>query len=56
MIKFFFLLPILMSAIWWFYLDSKGCTLKQGLKGFAYIIAFNLVIISFFILMLYVTH
>jgi len=56
MIKFFFLVPILMSAIWWWFLDSKGYTLKQGLKGFAYIIAFNAIIIAFFILMLFVTH
>lgn len=56
MIKFLFLLPIIMSAIWWWFLNSKGYTLKQGLKGFIYIIAFNTFVISFFVLMIYVTH
>ncbi len=56
MIKFFFLIPLLMGSLWWWFLQSKGYTLKQGLKGFYYIIAFNLVIISFFVLMLYITH
>ncbi len=56
MIKFFFLIPLLMCTIWWWFLDSKGYSLKQGLKGFAYIFAFNGIIIGFFVLMLYVTH
>jgi len=45
-----------MSAVWWWFLDTKGYTLKQGIKGFGYIIAFNVIIIGFFIIMLYVTH
>jgi hypothetical protein len=45
-----------MSGIWWWFLTSKGYTLQQGLKGFTYILAFNLVIISFFFLMLYLSH
>ncbi len=56
MIKLFFLMPLLMSAIWWWYLDSKDFSAKDGLKGFGYIFAFNTVIILFFILMLFVTH
>jgi len=45
-----------MCAIWWFYLDAKGYTVKEGIRGFIYIFAFNAVIIGFFTLMLYVTH
>ncbi|WDE04467.1 hypothetical protein SG34_024535 [Thalassomonas viridans] len=56
MIKFFILLPILMCGIWWWYLNEKGYTVKDGLRGFAYIISFNAVIIAFFILMIFVTH
>ncbi|WP_206483785.1 hypothetical protein [Thalassotalea sp. G2M2-11] len=56
MIRFFFLLPLIMCAIWWSYLNSKGFTAKQGLKGFLYIFAFNAIIIGFFVIMLFVTH
>ncbi|WDD98149.1 MULTISPECIES: hypothetical protein [Thalassomonas] len=56
MIKFFILLPILMCGIWWWYLTEKGYTVKDGLRGFAYIISFNAIIIGFFILMIFVTH
>jgi hypothetical protein len=55
MIKLFFLLPIIMSAIWWWYLSNRGYTVKDGLKGFGYIIAFNFVIIGFFALMIFIT-
>jgi hypothetical protein len=56
MIQLFFLVPILMSAIWYWYLSSNNYTIKQGLKGFGYIFAFNATIIAFFILMLFITH
>ncbi|QOL26989.1 hypothetical protein LP316_06780 [Thalassotalea sp. LPB0316] len=55
MIRLFFLIPIIMCAIWWWYLRSKGFQAKDGIKGFAYIIAFNAIIIAFFILMIWVT-
>lgn len=55
MIKLFFLLPIIMSAIWWWYLSNRGYSVKEGLKGFGYIIAFNFVIIGFFALMIFIT-
>ena len=54
MIKLFYLLPILMCAFWWSYINSKGYTIKESWKGFAYIIAFNAVIILFFVIMLFV--
>ncbi len=56
MIRLLFLLPIIMCGIWWWYLNSKGYSIKDGVKGFAYIITFNTIIIAFFILMLFVTH
>ncbi len=56
MIKLLFLLPILMCLFWWQYLKAKDCSLKDGVKGFAYIIGFNTVLIGFFIVMLFATH
>jgi len=56
MIKLFFLLPLLMCSLWWWYIDAKGYSVKESWKGFAYILAFNSVIILFFILMLFITH
>ena len=55
MIKLFFLLPIIMCAIWWWYLNNHGYSLKSGLKGFIYILTFNAVIISFLAVMTWVT-
>ena len=55
MIKFFFILPLFMSAIWLWYLSDKGYTLKEGLKGFGYILAFNSIIIAFFSFMIWIT-
>jgi len=56
MIRLFFLLPIIMCAVWWWYLNNRGYSLKDGLKGFIYIFSFNAMIILFFILMLWITH
>jgi len=56
MIRLFFLLPIIMCIVWWWYLNSRGYSLKEGLKGFVYILSFNAVIVLFFVTMLYVTH
>ena len=56
MIKLFFLLPIIMCAIWSWYLNNRGYSLKEGLKGFAFILALNSIIIAFFVMMIYITH
>jgi len=56
MIKLFFLLPVIMCFVWWWYLNNHGYSLKEGLKGFGYILAFNTLIIGFFSLMIYVTR
>ena len=55
MIRLFFLLPIIMCAIWALYLYGKGYRLKDGMKGFIHILIFNAVIISFFVVMILVT-
>jgi len=56
MIKFFFLIPIIMCAIWTWYLNYHGYSLKQGIKGFSYIFAFNAILIGFFVMMIWITH
>jgi hypothetical protein len=56
MIKLFFLLPIIMCVIWYWYLNNHGYSLKDGLKGFAFILTFNSIIIGFFVMMIYLTH
>lgn len=55
MIRLFFLLPLIMCGIWWAYLNSKGFSAKDGIKGFGYILAFNIIILAFFIMMIFVT-
>lgn len=55
MIRFFFLIPILMCLIWALYLRAKGYSLKDGANGFKHIIIFNTVIIGFFVIMILVT-
>ena len=52
MIRLFFLLPMVMCAIWWWYLDDKGYSLKEGLRGFIYILSFNAVLILFLVMMI----
>lgn len=55
MIRFLFLLPLIMCLLWWIYLYSKGCSWKDGIKVFKQIIIFNAFIISLFVLMIYIT-
>ncbi|WP_181901508.1 hypothetical protein [Thalassotalea euphylliae] len=56
MIKLFFLLPILMCSIWWLYLNQKGYSAKDGLKGFAYILGLNGLLLGFLLVMMYITN
>lgn len=56
LVRLFFILPIVMCLIWWAYLRHHNYTAKQGLKGFGYILGFNLVLIGFFTLMIQVTQ
>ncbi len=56
LVRLFFIVPIIMCLIWWGYLRQNNYTAKQGLKGFIYILAFNLILIGFFTLMIYLTQ
>ena len=52
MIKLLYLIPVVMCVIWYWYLQQRGFSVKQGQKGFAYIIGFNLIIaLSLWLLM-----
>lgn len=44
MVRLFFLLPILMSLVWYLFLRQNQIPIKQGMRGFAYILAFNLIL------------
>ncbi|CAM5200144.1 hypothetical protein RLON56S_00563 [Alishewanella longhuensis] len=44
MVRLFFLLPLLMSLGWYLFLRHHQIPFKQGLRGFGYILAFNLVL------------
>ena len=56
MIRLFFLLPLVLSLLWLWYLRSHGYSLAQGKQGFVYILAFSALIAAFFTLMLHLTH
>ncbi len=56
LLRLFFILPVIMCLIWWWYLKSHNYSVKQGMKGFAYIIAFNLILVGFFSLMIHLTR
>lgn len=55
MIRFIFLLPLVLSVVWLAYLMINGWTIKQGLKGFGYIAVFSAIIAVFYSLMMWVT-
>ncbi|MDP5144398.1 hypothetical protein ORJ00_16735 [Rheinheimera baltica] len=53
MLKLLYLLPVIMCAIWYWYLKQHGWGIKQGWKGFGYILGFNFAIaISLWTIML----
>ena len=55
MIRFLFLIPLLLSLGWLLYLQLNGYTVKQGLKGFVYIAIFSAVIAVFYTLLMWLT-
>ena len=55
MIRFLFLIPLLLSLVWLVYLRWHGWTIKQGLKGFGYIAIFSAVIALFYVLLMWLT-
>lgn len=56
MVKFFFIIPLLLSLVWWQYLRMNDWTIEQGKRGFYYIIAFSIAIAGFFGLMYLLNH
>ncbi|PHN90641.1 hypothetical protein CSC79_05765 [Pseudoalteromonas sp. 3D05] len=56
MFRLLFLLPVILCIIWYFFLKQNGVPIKQGKKGFIYILAFSALVLGFFILMIQVTQ
>ncbi len=56
MIRLMFLLPIVLCLLWFFFLKQNNLSLKQGKKGFLYILGFSSLILGFFTLMIFVTN
>lgn len=53
MIKLLFLLPLIMCGAWYAYIRQYGWGIKQGWKGFSYIIGFNVVLaVALWVIML----
>ncbi|SDF36049.1 hypothetical protein SAMN04515658_101272 [Idiomarina zobellii] len=55
MIRYFFLIPLLLSLLWLLYLKTNGWTIKQGYKGFVYIAVISAVIAAFYTAMMFIT-
>lgn len=56
MIKFLFLIPVVLCGIWFFILKSGGYSIEQGKKGFIYILMFSAAIALFYAMMMWVTQ
>lgn len=56
MIKLFLLIPLLSFGLWYLFLKQNGWSSDQGRKGFIVISIFNVVILSFFGFLLWVTN
>lgn len=55
MIRYFFLIPLLLSLLWLLYLKTNDWTIKQGYKGFVYIAVISAVIAAFYTAMMFIT-
>ncbi len=55
MTRFLFLIPLLLSLLWFVYLRLHGWRLKDGLKGFIYIAIFSAVIALIYSLLWWLT-
>ncbi len=55
MVRLLFLLPILLCIIWYFFLKLNGVPIKQGKKGFIYILTLSTIVLGFFILIMFLT-
>ncbi|AEA98679.1 MULTISPECIES: hypothetical protein [Alteromonas] len=56
MLKIIVLIPLILSLLWFGYLQTKNYTLEQGKQGFLYIFVLSGVIAAFYTLMLFLTH
>ncbi|QUM82337.1 hypothetical protein HWV01_19625 [Moritella sp. 5] len=52
----FFLLPLVLSILWFGFLQYNNWSIQQGKKGFIYIIGGTTGIIAFLSLMIYLTR
>ncbi|WP_166113261.1 hypothetical protein [Pseudoalteromonas sp. Z9A5] len=56
MFRLLFLLPIVLCLGWYFFLRKNGVHIKQGKKGFMYILAFSVFVLGFFVLIMQITE
>lgn len=56
MLKLLFMLPVGLCLVWFLYLRTQGYTMKQGRKGFVYILMFSAVVAGFYTLLMVMTN
>jgi ABC-type molybdate transport system permease subunit len=56
MFRILFLLPIVLCVAWYLFLEQNRVPIKQGKKGFVYILIISGVVLGFFLLMIKVTQ
>ncbi|WP_247664716.1 hypothetical protein [Pseudoalteromonas sp. MMG010] len=56
MIRLIFLLPIVLCIAWYSFLKINKVPVKQGKKGFFYILGLSAFVLGFFILMIQITE
>ncbi|GEB72403.1 MULTISPECIES: hypothetical protein [Pseudoalteromonas] len=56
MFRLLFLLPIVLCLGWYFFLRQNGVPIKQGKKGFMYILGFSAFVLAFFIFIMQITE
>ncbi|GAA77983.1 hypothetical protein P20495_0473 [Pseudoalteromonas sp. BSi20495] len=49
-------MPILLCLGWYLFLRNNGVPIKQGKKGFMYILAFSAFVLGFFIFIMQITE
>ncbi|ASM49208.1 hypothetical protein PESP_a1041 [Pseudoalteromonas espejiana DSM 9414] len=50
------MLPIVLCFLWFMFLRHYGVPVKQGKKGFIYILAFSAFVLGFFVLIMQLTE
>ncbi|MBY5990566.1 hypothetical protein [Ferrimonas balearica] len=56
MIARLFLIPLVLSLLWFVYLQVNGYSLKQGKQGFIYILVFSSGLLGVMSLLLWLTN